>query len=152
MSNEMHDQERDTTSTASRVDAPAEVAARPSEQRTGEQRAVPRGTVIREARADDEMHDDDRGDSPKGTVIREGRADTDPLGIRRRRANRKRPPSFAMDDEFLFDYKDPQRLRFFLTDRGKIVPRRITGLTASQQRKLTVAVKRARMIALLPFT
>ena len=99
----------------------------------------------------DDMHDDDR-DARKGTVVREGRADTDPLGIRRRRTSRKRPPSFTMEDEFLFDYKDPQQLRFFLTDRGKIVPRRITGLTARQQRALTLAVKRARNIALLPFT
>ncbi|MEO1671467.1 MAG: 30S ribosomal protein S18, partial [Cyanobacteria bacterium J06631_2] len=42
-------------------------------------------------------------------------------------------------------------LRKFITERGKILPRRITGLTAQQQRDLTVAVKRARAIALLPF-
>ncbi|MGB0679908.1 MAG: 30S ribosomal protein S18, partial [Polyangiales bacterium] len=48
--------------------------------------------------------------------------------------------------------KDPQQLRFFLTERGKIVPRRISGLTAKQQRALTQAVRRARNIALLPYT
>ncbi|MGF1537245.1 MAG: 30S ribosomal protein S18 [Elainellaceae cyanobacterium] len=49
------------------------------------------------------------------------------------------------------DYKDVELLRKFMTERGKILPRRITGLTAQQQRDLTVAVKRARIIALLPF-
>ena len=49
------------------------------------------------------------------------------------------------------DYKDIDLLSNFITERGKILPRRITGLTAKQQRKLTTAVKRARAIALLPF-
>ena len=49
------------------------------------------------------------------------------------------------------DYKDVDLLRKFVTERGKILPRRITGLTAKQQRDLTVAIKRARILALLPF-
>ena len=49
------------------------------------------------------------------------------------------------------DYKDVELLKKFITDRGKILPRRLTGLSAKQQRDLTVAVKRARIIALLPF-
>ena len=49
------------------------------------------------------------------------------------------------------DYKDVDLLKKFITDRGKILPRRLTGLTAKQQRDLTTAVKRARIIALLPF-
>ena len=49
------------------------------------------------------------------------------------------------------DYKDVDLLKKFITDRGKILPRRLTGLTAKQQRDLTNAVKRARIIALLPF-
>ncbi|HIK32532.1 MAG TPA: 30S ribosomal protein S18 [Oscillatoriales cyanobacterium M59_W2019_021] len=49
------------------------------------------------------------------------------------------------------DYKDVDLLRKFITERGKILPRRITGLTAKQQRDLTEAVKRARLVALLPF-
>lgn len=89
----------------------------------------------------------------RGTIVREARADTDPLGLRRRRGGgRKRPPNVGADGELLFDYKDPQQLRFFLTERGKIVPRRISGLTAKQQRALTQAVRRARNIALLPYT
>lgn len=49
------------------------------------------------------------------------------------------------------DYKDVDLLRKFITERGKILPRRITGLTAKQQRDLTQAIKRARIVALLPF-
>jgi small subunit ribosomal protein S18 len=49
------------------------------------------------------------------------------------------------------DYKDVDLLRKFITERGKILPRRITGLTAKQQRDVTLAIKRARLVALLPF-
>ncbi|MBW4655118.1 MAG: 30S ribosomal protein S18 [Kaiparowitsia implicata GSE-PSE-MK54-09C] len=49
------------------------------------------------------------------------------------------------------DYKDVELLRKFVTERGKILPRRITGLTAKQQRDLTQSIKRARILALLPF-
>jgi len=49
------------------------------------------------------------------------------------------------------DYKDVRKLQRFLTERGKILPRRATGLTAKQQRQIAVAIKRARQIALLPY-
>lgn len=49
------------------------------------------------------------------------------------------------------DYKDAKTLRYFITERGKIIPRRITGTCATHQRALTLAIKRARVIALLPF-
>ena len=49
------------------------------------------------------------------------------------------------------DYKDVDLLRKFITEHGKILPRRITGLTAKQQRDLTTGIKRARIIALLPY-
>ncbi|BAY79137.1 30S ribosomal protein S18 [Nostoc linckia z18] len=49
------------------------------------------------------------------------------------------------------DYKDVDLLRKFITERGKILPRRITGLTSQQQRELTLAIKRSRIVALLPF-
>lgn len=88
---------------------------------------------------------------PVGNIVRKASRADDPLGIRRR-SGRKRPPSFVNDPEFIFDYKDPQTLRHFITERGKIVPRRISGLSAKQQRALTRAIKQARMIALLPYT
>ncbi|MBX7190987.1 MAG: 30S ribosomal protein S18 [Sandaracinaceae bacterium] len=65
---------------------------------------------------------------------------------------KKRMPTFTADPDFVFDYKDPGTLRHFVTERGKIVPRRISGLTAKQQRQLTNAIKHARKIALLPYT
>lgn len=49
------------------------------------------------------------------------------------------------------DYKDVELLRKFMTERGKILPRRISGLTSKQQKALTTAIKRARILALLPF-
>lgn len=51
----------------------------------------------------------------------------------------------------VIDYKDIDMLSKFITERGKLLPRRITGLTAKQQKALTTAVKRARILALLPF-
>lgn len=53
--------------------------------------------------------------------------------------------------EEMADYKDPTRLKRFLTERGKILPRRITGLSAKQQRQIALAIKRARHLALLPY-
>jgi len=50
------------------------------------------------------------------------------------------------------DYKDADRLRKYITERGKIIPRRISGNCAKHQRQLTRAIKRARIMALLPFT
>lgn len=50
------------------------------------------------------------------------------------------------------DYKDEKRLGRFVTDRGKIVPRRVSGACAKHQKQLTTAIKRARVLALLPFT
>ena len=73
-------------------------------------------------------------------------------GGKRRRGGKKKSLGPAADPNYRFDYKDPQQLKYFITDRGKIVPRRVSGLTARQQRDLTLAIKRARNIALLPYT
>ena len=58
---------------------------------------------------------------------------------------------FCVDKVDHIDYKDTAKLRRYITERGKIVPRRISGNCAKHQRQLTIAVKRARQIALLPF-
>lgn len=68
------------------------------------------------------------------------------------RRPRRRGCGFCGDESLVIDYKDPQGLRYFITERGKIVPRRISGVCAKHQRALTLAIKRARNIALLPFT
>jgi small subunit ribosomal protein S18 len=59
---------------------------------------------------------------------------------------------FCADSTYEIDYKDPQVLKYFLTEVGKITPRRLSGNCAMHQRKLAKAVKRARMIGILPFT
>jgi small subunit ribosomal protein S18 len=69
-----------------------------------------------------------------------------------KRIGRRRGCPFCNDSALLIDYKDPQLLKYFITERGKIVPRRISGCCAKHQRKLTLHIKRARNIALLPFT
>jgi small subunit ribosomal protein S18 len=71
--------------------------------------------------------------------------------VKDRRPKRK-SCSFCSEKLTTLDYKDTLRLRKFITERGKIVPRRISGNCARHQRALTDAVKRARVIALLPFT
>jgi small subunit ribosomal protein S18 len=70
---------------------------------------------------------------------------------RRRSYRRQKVCKFCVDKIDQVDYKDVRRLRSFVTDRGKIIPRRISGTCAPHQRQLTVAIKRARNIALLPF-
>ena len=82
----------------------------------------------------------DRGDSRN-----------DNRGGRMRRGRRK-VCSFCVDKIADIDYKDIAKLRKYISERGKILPRRISGNCAKHQRQLTVAIKRARHIALLPYT
>ncbi len=69
-----------------------------------------------------------------------------------RRRGRRRVCRYCADKDLSIDYKDPQALRYFVSERGKIVPRRISGSCAKHQRAITTAIKRARAIALLPYT
>ncbi len=71
---------------------------------------------------------------------------------KRKRFQRKKVCRFCVDKVDLIDYKNVKTLRTLITERGKIIPRRISGNCAKHQRQLTVAVKRARNIALMPFT
>lgn len=71
---------------------------------------------------------------------------------RRKRFRRKKVCTFCVDNVKYIDYKDAKVLRGFMTERGKIIPRRISGNCARHQRQLTTAIKRARNVALLPFT
>ena len=72
-------------------------------------------------------------------------------GMRQRRTRRKVCNFCAEKSEFI-DYKDVLKLRKYVSERSKILPRRITGTCAKHQRELTTAIKRARQIALLPYT
>ena len=71
---------------------------------------------------------------------------------KRRRFLRKKICRFCADKLTLIDYKDVRRPRNLVTERGKIIPRRISGNCAGHQRQLTTAIKRARHLALMPFT
>jgi small subunit ribosomal protein S18 len=64
---------------------------------------------------------------------------------------RRKVCRFCADKELVIDYKDVKVLKSFLTERGKIIPRRIYGNCAKHQRQMTEAIKRARQIALLPY-
>ena len=67
------------------------------------------------------------------------------------RKESKKVCAFCADKVTAIDYKDTAKLRRFLSERGKILPRRTTGTCAAHQRHLTTAIKRARQIALLPY-
>jgi small subunit ribosomal protein S18 len=66
--------------------------------------------------------------------------------------SRKKVCRFCVDKELGIDYKDQKTLRNFVTERGKIIPRRILGTCATHQRQLCSAIKKARHIALLPYS
>ena len=70
----------------------------------------------------------------------------------RRFKPRKRGCSICADKSTSIDYKDINKLKKHITDRGKILPRRISGTCAKHQRELTIAIKRARQVALLPYS
>ena len=72
-------------------------------------------------------------------------------GMKQRRA-RKKICTFCMDKVTGIDYKEVVKLRKFISERGKILPRRISGNCAKHQRQMTIAIKRARHVALIPFS
>ena len=72
--------------------------------------------------------------------------------IRREKTRRPRRTVYRVEEMENLDYKDVATLRNFISERGKILPRRVTGVSAKYQRKINLAIKRARAIALLPFS
>ena len=78
---------------------------------------------------------------------RGGREDRD----KKRPVGRRKMCKFCGDETIKIDYKDAGLLKYFITDRGKLVPRRISGNCAKHQREISTAVNRARMIAMMPF-
>jgi small subunit ribosomal protein S18 len=72
--------------------------------------------------------------------------------IKRRRFGRRKVCKFCVDKVPVVDYRDVKRVRTFVTERGKIIPRRISGNCARHQRQLTTAIKRVRTVALVPVT
>ena len=69
----------------------------------------------------------------------------------RTRKSRRKVCAFCVEKAESIDYKDTNKLRKFITERGKIMPRRMSGVCAKHQRSLAIAIKRARVVALLPY-
>jgi small subunit ribosomal protein S18 len=98
---------------------------------------------------------EDRGSRGEGREDRGDRMSKDDDGGRRGGGgggfHRKKVCRFCSDQDFMLDYKDQRMMQSFVSEHGKIVPRRISGNCASHQRRLTTAVKRARNLALVGF-
>jgi small subunit ribosomal protein S18 len=71
--------------------------------------------------------------------------------VKRKRFQKRKSCKFCEDKVVAIDYKDVKLLKLYVSERGKIIPRRITGSCARHQRSLTTSIKRARSIALIPF-
>ncbi|MBB6674383.1 30S ribosomal protein S18 [Cohnella nanjingensis] len=110
-----------------------------------EQQAAPAAPAAREERTYTPR--ENRG--PGGGGDREQR---EPRKFRRGRNKRRKVCYFTVNKITHVDYKDLDLLRKFISERGKILPRRVTGTKAKYQRMLTVAIKRSRQMALLPYT
>jgi len=74
------------------------------------------------------------------------------INNKRKRKSKKKVCTFCADKVTYMDYKEVQKLKKYITERGKILPRRISGNCAIHQRDITQAIKRARHMALLPYT
>jgi small subunit ribosomal protein S18 len=83
---------------------------------------------------------------------RPAKADRAAAPARRRVTRRRRKVCVFCGKDNEIDYKDAAKLRRYISERGKILPRRVTGTCAAHQRELTVAIKRARYLALLPYS
>ena len=103
---------------------------------------------------DRDRRDDRRDDRREGMSVKarlRAKARKRDRKARKRGFVRKKVSRLTTDKGLVVDYKDPKLLRSFLSETGKILPRRITGNTAKQQREVALAIKRARHIALLPY-
>jgi small subunit ribosomal protein S18 len=69
----------------------------------------------------------------------------------RKRSKRRKICPFCSNDKLELDYKDPKLMSQYITERGKIIPRRISGVCAKHQRELSLNIKRSRQIALIPY-
>ncbi len=95
--------------------------------------------------------DDDRRGSWSVKARLRARARKKARKGKKRMFQRRKVCRFCADKKLLLDYKEPKTLRLFISETGKVTPRRISGTCAKHQRKLAVQIKRARQIALLPY-
>ena len=133
--NEVINEQKDEVSAAQADETSAsETATEVAENKTEQQVRKPYHRNTRTARPDGQAGGGDQKDS-----FRQNRY-------------RKKVCRFCMDKNITVDYKDTQVLGNFITERGKILPRRITGACAKHQRDISRAIKRARILSVLPFT
>ena len=85
-----------------------------------------------------------------GNFKRNNRNASDDDNVRIRKPKRK-VCAYCADKNLVIDYKQVEKLKKYVSEKGKILPRRVTGLCAKHQRELTIAIKRARHIALMPY-
>ena len=105
------------------------------------------------AEAPAENRDSESADGGNGERAERSEGDRGDMRMRRRPIRRRRKVcAFCEDKNLVIDFKDVNTLKKYISERGKILPRRITGNCAKHQRAITLAVKRARHVALLPYT
>ena len=92
------------------------------------------------------------GDRDRGDRDERGGREGGDEGGGRRGFGRRKVCRFCADKNLKVDYKDQGQMKYFLTERGKIIPRRISGNCAKHQREVATAIKRGRMLAILPYT
>ena len=143
MTDEMKEAQTQQPAAPAHEGAPAATESKPVEHRPAEQHRPAGDRPRGEGRGPDGRGGESRGPREGG---REG-------GKRGRRGfyRKKKVCRFCVDRVDFIDYKKPEQLTTFIQERGKIVPRRITGTCARHQRWLAEAIKRARNIALMPF-
>ena len=124
----------------------AEEAAKPAEEPAAEE-------AVKPAAAQPARTTSDRPAQSRPGDRRQGRPERSEHGGGHQRSPRfrKKVCRFCHDKDFVIDYKKPETLERFITDRGKILPRRVTGTCARHQRALAREIKRARILALIPF-
>lgn len=106
-----------------------------------------------EATADAQSAPASEGNTGERADRTEREGDRSDMRMRRRPIRRRRKVcAFCEDEKLVIDFKDVNTLKKYISERGKILPRRITGNCAKHQRAVTLAVKRARHVALLPYT
>ncbi|PIE97717.1 MAG: 30S ribosomal protein S18 [Treponema sp.] len=93
----------------------------------------------------------DKTETKNNNDVQENTRDTEEKFQRKPRTYYRKKVCRFCSQKLKIDYKDPDSLRRFITERGKILPRRITGTCAKHQRKLALEIKRARAVALLPY-
>ena len=130
---------------------PAGPSAPPSRPSPGAPSGPPAGRPAPRRDDDRRGRDDDRRSNWSVKAGLRARARKKARKQKKRMFNRRKVCRFCADKKVLIDYKEVKTMRLFISETGKVTPRRISGTCSKHQRELAVAIKRARQIALLPY-